>query len=84
MNAWSGVHERFPASLADPGEPAHPLLHGFLTRIACPRRRCAALARVLWNAIASKSRSSSGPRTLIRLSTHFYNTEAEIERLPAR
>lgn len=63
--------------------PEHPALHGAMTAFHLPEGiDAAALRHALWDRfrieVATTERSG---RPLLRVSTHFYNAEAEVERL---
>jgi isopenicillin-N epimerase len=89
---WQRVHER---NLALAGyarqrlarlpvaTPAHPELHGFLTAFQLPEKTDApALRNGLWQRFRIEAPVVERPeRLLLRVSTHFYNTEEEIDRL---
>jgi isopenicillin-N epimerase len=70
--------ERFPLA-----SPAHPELHGFLTAFQLPENTNAqALRDGLWKRFRIEAPVVERPeRLLLRVSTHFYNTEEEIDRL---
>jgi isopenicillin-N epimerase len=66
-----------------PATPAHPELHGAMTAFRLAKN---VDGRALWRALWERYRIEApvvdrpeGP--LLRVSTHFYNTEAEIDRL---
>jgi isopenicillin-N epimerase len=63
--------------------PDHPELHGFLTAFELPVRTDApALRDGLWRRFRIEAPVVERPnRLLLRVSTHFYNTEEEINRL---
>src|SRR5262249_29378996 len=63
--------------------PAHPALHGALTAFRLPAGiAAAALRRGLWAGYRIEAAISDRPEgLLIRVSTHFYNTEEESDRL---
>ncbi len=63
--------------------PAHPELHGFLTAFRLPARADAPTWRkTLWERFRIEAPIVERPEgLLIRVSTHFYNTEEEIDRL---
>jgi isopenicillin-N epimerase len=62
--------------------PTHPELHGSLTAFRLPAGIDAtALRRHLWNRRIEAPVIERPDELLIRVSTHFYNTEAEIDRL---
>ncbi len=63
--------------------PAHPALHGALTAFRLPPGRdAAALRRGLWEKWRIEAPIIDRPEgLLIRASTHFYNTEEEVDRL---
>jgi isopenicillin-N epimerase len=69
---------RFPMAT-----PAHPELHGFLTAFQLPEKTDApALRDGLWRRFRIEAPVVERPeRLLLRVSTHFYNTEEEIDRL---
>ncbi len=66
-----------------PATPAHPALHGAMTAFRLPAgTEAAALRRDLWERFRIEAPVIERPEgLLLRVSTHFYNTEAEIERL---
>jgi isopenicillin-N epimerase len=66
-----------------PHTPRHPELHGFLTAFRLPPKVAAPhLRRVLWEQFRVEAPVIERPNgLLIRVSTHFYNTEEEIDRL---
>jgi isopenicillin-N epimerase len=78
------VHERFARiprlSLAT---PPHPELHGFLTAYRLPASVHAPTWRTaLWERFRIEAPIVERPEgLLIRVSTHFYNTEDEIDRI---
>ena len=78
------MRERFAAiaglSLAT---PPHPRLHGFLTAFRLPTSAHApAWRQALWERFRIEAPIVERPEgLLIRVSTHFYNTEEEIDRL---
>jgi isopenicillin-N epimerase len=63
--------------------PTHPLLHGFLTAFRLPAKVHAPHWRkVLWEQFRIEVPIVERPEgLLLRISTHFYNTEEEIDRL---
>jgi isopenicillin-N epimerase len=63
--------------------PPHPDLHGFLTAFQLPAGTDApALRNGLWQRFRIEAPVVERPeRLLLRVSTHFYNTEEEIDRL---
>lgn len=65
--------------------PTHPELHGFLTAFRLPRSVDAPTWRkALWERFHIEAPIVERPEgLLLRISTHFYNTEAEIDRLGA-
>jgi isopenicillin-N epimerase len=67
----------------EPVTPAHPELHGFMTAFRLPAGTDApALRRALWERyrIEAPIIDQAGA-PLLRVSTHFYNTHEEIDRL---
>jgi isopenicillin-N epimerase len=66
-----------------PATPSHPELHGALTAFRFPRLVDAApLQRALWDDFRIEAPVIDRPeKVLLRVSTHFYNTEAEVDRL---
>jgi isopenicillin-N epimerase len=65
--------------------PADPVLHGALTAFRLPAATdAAALRRGLWERYRIEAPVMERPAgLLLRVSTHFYNTEDEIDRLAA-
>jgi isopenicillin-N epimerase len=63
--------------------PEHPALHGAMTAFELPAGTDpASLRRSLWEPHRVEAPIIERPdRTLIRVSTHFYNTEEEVDRL---
>jgi isopenicillin-N epimerase len=63
--------------------PLHPELHGAMTAFRLPRNvEPVALRRGLWEGHRIEAPVVERPEGhLLRVSTHFYNTEAEIDRL---
>jgi isopenicillin-N epimerase len=63
--------------------PTHPALHGSLTAFRLPPGvDTAALRRGLWEDHRIEAPIVERPEgPLIRVSTHFYNTEAEVDQL---
>jgi isopenicillin-N epimerase len=63
--------------------PAHPALHGFLTAYRLPAHAQAPLWRkILWEHFRIEAPIVERPEgLLLRISTHFYNTEEEIDRI---
>jgi isopenicillin-N epimerase len=63
--------------------PAHPALHGAMTAFRLPPERdAAALRHGLWEQWRIEAPVIDRPEgLLIRASTHFYNTEEEVDRL---
>jgi isopenicillin-N epimerase len=66
-----------------PATPAHPALHGAMTAFRLPQGTDAvALRKHLWEDHRIEAPIIERPEgLLIRVSTHFYNTEQEIDRL---
>jgi isopenicillin-N epimerase len=65
-----------------PWTPEHPALHGSLTAFRLPPRvDPVVLRRRLWRNSHRAPIVERPDGYLIRVSTHFYNTEAEIDRL---
>ncbi len=73
----AGLKELIPAT------PAHPGLHGAMVAFRLPQRAdAAALRRGLWEQYRIEVPIIERPQgLLIRVSTHFYNTEEEIDKL---
>ncbi len=65
--------------------PAHPEMHGAMTAFNLPAGTDAAsLRRDLWDRYHIEAPIIERPdRLMIRVSTHFYNTEEEVDRLVA-
>src|SRR5207244_4316979 len=63
--------------------PTHPELHGAMTAFRLPRGLDpVALRRTLWEQYHIEAPIIERPEgLLIRVSTHFYNTEEEVDRL---
>lgn len=74
LTGWRGL---------EPATPEHPELSGVMTAFRLPEGTDAAeLRRGLWERFRIEVAVAEQPdRPLIRVSTHFYNTEAEVERL---
>jgi isopenicillin-N epimerase len=66
-----------------PATPTHSEMHGAMTAFRFPRRVDApALQRALWEGYRIEAPVIDRPeKVLVRASTHFYNTEAEVDRL---
>jgi isopenicillin-N epimerase len=66
-----------------PATPAHPEMHGAMTAFRFPRRVDApALQQALWERYRIEAPViDRTEKVLVRASTHFYNTEAEVDRL---
>jgi isopenicillin-N epimerase len=80
----SYVRDRLAGHLKLPlATPDHPALHGSLTAFHLPSgTEAEALRRHLWERHRTEAPVIERPEgLLIRVSTHFYNTEAEIDRL---
>jgi isopenicillin-N epimerase len=78
------VREQFARRLGLPlNTPAHPELHGSLTAFWLPKETDAGeLRKGLWERYRIEAPIIERPEgLLIRVSTHFYNTEEEIDRL---
>ena len=78
------VRKRFAAIKGlRPATPAHAALHGAMTAFRLPAGPDpAALRRTLWEQYHIEAPIIERPEgLLIRVSTHFYNTEDEIDRL---
>ena len=78
------VRNRFAAITAlTPAIPRHPALRGFMTPFRLPASRQAAHWRTtLWERYRIEAPIVERPEgLLLRISTHFYNTEAEIDRI---
>jgi isopenicillin-N epimerase len=89
---WQRIRERNAALVAYTRDrlrrlplatPAHPELHGFLTAFELPAGTDAeALRRGLWQRFRIEVPIVERPdRLLLRVSTHFYNNEEEIDHL---
>ena len=67
----------------EPATPAHPELHGAMTAFRLPAGvEALALRRFLWERHRVEAPVVERPDgLLIRVSTHFYNTEDEVDRL---
>jgi isopenicillin-N epimerase len=63
--------------------PTHPALHGFLTAYRLPTRvQGPHWRKALWEQFRIEAPIVERPEgLLLRISTHFYNTEAEIDRI---
>lgn len=80
------VHQRFaPIAALKLATPTHPALHGFLTAYRLPPHVDAPTWRnILWERHRIEVPIVERPEgMLVRVSTHFYNTEQEIDRLGA-
>jgi isopenicillin-N epimerase len=78
------VRQRFAGITAlSLATPAHPALHGFLTAYRLPAHVRPPLWRnVLWEHYRIEAPIVERPEgPLLRISTHFYNTEEEINRI---
>ena len=85
MNAWSSA-----CGNASPASPqlklaisTHPNLHGFLTAYRLPTDvQAPAWRTALWERFRIEAPIVERPEgLLLRISTHFYNTEEEIDRI---
>ena len=78
------VHDRF-ADIRDLSlaTPTHPLLHGFLTAYRLPASvQAPHWRKVLWERFRIEAPIVERPEgLLLRVSTHFYNTKEEIDRI---
>ncbi len=73
------IGERLGLKLATPAVPG---LHGAMTAFELPAGvRAAELRRKLWDARVEVPVVERPDRLLVRVSHHFYTTEAEIDRL---
>jgi isopenicillin-N epimerase len=80
------VRRRLGSELGlEPATPSHPELHGSMTAFhLLAGTDAASLRRLLWEDHRIEAPIIERPDgLLIRVSTHFYNTEAEIDRLAA-
>ncbi len=77
------AHVRSKFSWLSPATPTHPAMHGAMTAFRLPAGVDAQeLRRRLWEEHRIEAPIIERPDgLLIRVSTHFYNTEAEIDRL---
>jgi isopenicillin-N epimerase len=78
------VRDRFASIKGlSPATPAHPELHGAMTAFRLPGGLDpVALRRTLWEQYHIEAPIIERPEgLLIRVSTHFYNTEEEVDRL---
>jgi isopenicillin-N epimerase len=67
-----------------PATPDHPQMHGALMAFQLPRGHDpVALRGRLWDQRIEMPVIERPDRLLVRTSTHFYNTEAEIDTLAA-
>ncbi|QFU92991.1 aminotransferase class V-fold PLP-dependent enzyme [Amycolatopsis sp. YIM 10] len=66
----------------EPVTPEHPELSGAMTAFALPPGTGPGLSRELWRRFRIEVPVTGPPeRPLLRVSTHFHNTETEVERL---
>lgn len=79
------LHVRESLAWLPPATPTHPDMHGPMTAFRLPMEVFAAdLRRRLWDEHRIEAPIIERPDgLLIRVSTHFYNTHAEIDRLAA-
>lgn len=84
-NAELVAHVRERLGWLPVATPCHPQLHGFLTAFRLPAGTdAAALRHFLWESHRIEAPVVERPEgLLLRVSTHFYNTEAEIDCLAA-
>ncbi len=78
------VRQRFAGITAlKPAIPTHPALHGFLTAYRLPAEvQAPAWRTALWERFHIEAPIVERPEgLLLRISTHFYNTEEEIDRI---
>ena len=78
------VRDRFaPIRALSLATPTHPSLHGFLTTFRLPAHvHAPTWRRLLWERHRIEAPIVERPKELLlRVSTHFYNTEDEIDRL---
>jgi len=85
-NAVLAAHVRDKMGrMLKPATPANPALHGFLTAFHLPTKiEAAPLRRQLWQQHRIEVPIVERPTgLLLRVSTHFYNTETELDLLTA-
>src|SRR5205085_12039672 len=84
-NAGLVAQVRKRLAFLEPATPTHAELHGFMTAFRLPPATdAAALRHGLWDGFRIEAPVIERPEgLLLRVSTHFYNTEGEIDRLAA-